>query len=784
MKHKLTLLLIVLNILGNSIAAQSVDKVIGKQFLQYANTLNEKLFVHTDKNSYLPGEIVWFRVYALEASTNHRLTLSKVVYVEIIDSQNRSLLQAKIEMKDGIGAGSFYLPVSFNSGNYTFRAYTNWMQNFSPELFFHKTISVYNTYKDEQVVAANKMEGTKIQFFPEGGNLVAGLKSKVAFRVIDGHNEGGQFEGALINQQNDTIVKFRPHRFGIGNFSFVPSKGASYRAIIKPKYNKTVIFQLPEVQAEGYVINLDRQNLKLIVTSTFDDDESLSLFIHSGQKVIFSQTISIKQGTAEVRLSKEHFSDGVSHITLFDRKMNPLSERLYFKKPSRHLNISAMQTKKEYAKRETISLEVLTSNEANRSIAADFSMSVYLRDSLDYASEDIRTSAWLTSNLKGKVEHPEYYLSANDDEATDNLMLSHGWRRFSWTELKEAKSNFTYLPEIDGHIVNAKIINASVSQASGTNIAYLSVPGKALHFYTASSRKSGELKFFTKNFYGPNEIILQTDPRTDSLLKLEIISPFSDKYSSYTPSGFDFSKEFSQHLLKRSISTQVTNVFLGKFLKKELPAEQDSIPFYITANKSYRLDDYVRFPTMEEVLREYVPEVGVNIKKKSYHLTMFNPEVKQFYTSSPLILVDGVPIFDDGNKIIRYDPLKIERLNVVTTTFFYGPTVFKGIASFKTYKGDFSGLEMNPLATVADYEGLQSKREFYSPMHNADKSDIRIPDFRNTLYWAPDVSTSPDGKVTLKFFSSDLSGKYKVVIQGVSDEGRLGYKMLEFDVKE
>jgi hypothetical protein len=774
----------VLNIMGSRVSAQSASNGIDQQFAAYTNTLHEKLFTHTDKNAYLPGEIIWFTVYALEASTNHRLDMSKVAYVEIIDSENRPLLQAKIELKKGIGAGSFYLPVSFKSGNYTFRAYTNWMKNFSPELFFHKTISVYNTYQEEKNVGTRQEVGAQIQFFPEGGNLVSGLESKVAFRFIDRNGKGSNFEGVLINQRNDTIMRFRPHKFGIGSFTFVPDKRATYRAVIKPQKDKTFTAALPEIQSSGYVMGFDTHNSLLRVSSTSLADDSLYVFIHSGYKVIRNQALAIKRGVAELQLPKEAFLEGVSHITIFDKQKNPLCERLYFKKPSRMLEIAVTQTKQEYAKREPISLEISNTNELNHSVAANFSTSVYLSDSLDSQSEDIATYAWLTSDLTGKVENPDFYLNTGDEVATDNLMLSHGWRRFLWKDLTSFESDFIHLPELDGHIVSAKFLNSAPQELPGTTIAYLSVPDKTLHFYTASSRKYGEFKFFTKNFYGTKELVLQTDPRLSSLMKFEILSPFSDKVTTDSSSKFNFNKGIQQTLLKRSISTQVTNVFLGRFLKNELLVQQDSTPFYNKADKSYKLDDYVRFPTMEEVLREYVSEVSVDIKKKAYHLKILDPELKQFYTSPPLILVDGVPVFDDGDKIIKYDPLKIERLNVVNTTFFYGPTVFKGIASFKTYKGDFAGSEMNPLATVADYEGLQLQREFYSPMHNGDKSDIRIPDFRNTLYWAPNVSTSKDGKATLNFYSSDLSGRYKVVIQGVSDGGRLGYKTLEFNVKE
>ncbi len=113
----------------------------------HANTLQEKLFVHTDKSFYLAGETIWFKVYAIDASWNKPSAISGVSYIEILNKDFKPVVQTKIAMDKGSGSGSLILPGFLNSGIYTLRAYTSWMKNFPPDFYFEQTLSIVNTLK-------------------------------------------------------------------------------------------------------------------------------------------------------------------------------------------------------------------------------------------------------------------------------------------------------------------------------------------------------------------------------------------------------------------------------------------------------------------------------------------------------------------------------------------------------------------------------------------------------------------------------------------------------------
>src|SRR5580658_6132391 len=147
--------------------------------------LQETIFVHTDKSFYLAGEIIWFKIYNVEAASHNLLDVSKIGYVEIINNEQKPVLQAKVSLKQGMGSGSFYLPFSIASGNYILRAYTNWMKNFIADFFFEKNITIINSTKRLGLKPQTDSLNYDIQFFPEGGSLVNDLESKVGFRMVD-----------------------------------------------------------------------------------------------------------------------------------------------------------------------------------------------------------------------------------------------------------------------------------------------------------------------------------------------------------------------------------------------------------------------------------------------------------------------------------------------------------------------------------------------------------------------------------------------------------------------
>lgn len=747
----------------------------------------EKVFLHVNKNIFVAGEICWFKTYCVEGYTNKLHDFSKIAYVEILDKKNITVLQAKINLINGCGSGSFYIPNNIASGNYKVRAYTNWMKNFSAELFFDTDITIINTTKsivnDEKTVNAQ----VDIQFFPEGGHLVAGLTNKIAFKITGTDGRGLQGKGYILNQHNDTVVTFNTLKFGIGSFQFKPIWGESYHAVIATG-NSILNPNLPEIKESGLTLNsvasVNGWNVKIQQDKNITDAEYYVL-VHNNRLIEFVETTKINNGGANFFIDKDKVNDGLNYISVFNTEGKPIIERLIFKRPDKKLKIETNLDSSRYLSRNKVNLEIKTTNKFNNPIGGNLSVSVFRVDSIrDGGGCHIDNYLWLGSELKGNIESPDYYLGTDNQEANDaldNLMLAQGWTQFNWDEIQHVKKNsLRYLPEHNGHIVTGNISLSTNKNPSVNTLVFLSIPGPHPQLFSTKSDSSGFLQFFTSDFFGQNEIFFQASDPDESNYHLEIASPFADQFSSKRVLPFILNSSWLNNLNTRSINMQVENIFNGQEFKQFYNSRKDSLPFYQTPGKSYLLDNYTRFTTVEEVLREYVSSIVITKHQGKFNIKMFNGE--NLLPGKPTILLDGVPVFDP-DKLFSMDPLKIKKLDVVTSNYLLGPAIFNGILSFATYKGDLSGFELDPKTLILDYDGLQLERKFYSPVYDTETAyKSSIPDFRTSLYWNPSVNTDSEGKINLSFYTGDKPGKYTGVIEGISADG-IGYQTFQFEIK-
>ncbi|EOR96545.1 hypothetical protein ADIARSV_0274 [Arcticibacter svalbardensis MN12-7] len=752
--------------------------------------LQEKLFVHTDRTSYLAGEIAWFKIYDVDASFHKPMGVSAVAYVEILDRENKAVVQAKVKLQDGKGKGSLYLPVSLSSGGYRLRAYTRWMKNFSPEFFFEESINIINTLKEPDAILVAKELQYDVQFFPEGGNLVDGLTSKVGFRATDHSGNGVNFNGVILDEDNTVIAEFKPTKFGIGNFSFTPMKGVKYHAVLNLPAGRVLKENLPERFDQGVVMALNevQNQIKVTVKSTAGVAGSVYLFVHSRNRVEYAGKGTLIDGLFTLEISKDRLKDGISHFTLFDVQGRPVCERLYFNDlPGNSLLVNASPDQQEYGLRKPVVVDISSATADLKPIAADLSISVYRADSLQMdpaVSVDIVNYLLLGSELAGTIEQPEYYFSgsvADRAVALDNLMLTHGWSRFKW-DLVFKPFVPVYAPELEYHVITRKLVAADTkAPAVGVDVDF-AIAGSRVQFYNGQSDANGMVNFYTKDLYGPHVAVLQTNSSSDSLYDFDLLSPFSDRFSSRSLPALRLPSELNHTLLVNSINMQALNMYHKKELNQMTALNLDSVSFFGKPGEYYLLDNYVRFPTIDEVLKEYVLAVGVRHRNGKPVMQVYSGVQNEgFFEERPLVLFDGVPVVNT-DKIFNYDPLKVRSIEVVAKKYFYGPAIYGGIIKFNTYKNNMDNLELDPGSVVLDYEGLQLNREFYSPKYDAGVSH-RLPDFRSLLYWSPDVSTDIRGKGTLNFYTSDRPGVYMGVIEGLGLNGIPGKKVFKFEVK-
>lgn len=764
----------------------SLGGLTGKLNRYQHAALPEKLFVHLDRPVYSVGETMWFKVYSTDGTYSRPLSLSTVAYVEVLDAKQQPVLQAKVALQQASGRGSFQLPGGLASGSYTVRAYTSWMQNFGPEYFFQTTVRILNGFAASAPVPMADSAAVDVQFFAEGGTLVRGLRNRVAFKVTDRHGRGLTATGRILDQQGQVVGTCQTLRFGMGSFELQPLADGPYSAVITLADKRTIRQALPAVAAQGYVLRLENSSpsqLTLHVESTNPQPETLALLVHARQQIAVATQVQLQGGRASFTINKAQLLPGIAHFTVFDSRQQPLAERLYFQQPAAADFLAIHTDKSQYGSREKVVAQLTTTMPA-----ANLSMAVYRLDSLNATSNpSIAAYLNLSADLRGFVENPDYYLNNSDpatEAAADNLMLTQGWSRFRWAEVLAGRPPiFAHLPELNGPTIRVQLTRAGTEQPRPGLTAYLSSPSRLIRLSNGLSDANGIVRFELPELTGERDLIVQTDLRQDSTCQVRLLSPFSLRYTTASVPAFSLTSRWQNAYARRHFQAQVQQAYATPVALPPTRALTDSTAFYGRADETYLLDKYTRFKVLEEVLREYVPGVMVRIRKDGFRLLVLNKLTRVPFEEAPLVLIDGVPVFDN-NKLMAFNPLKIRKLEVIDGRYFHGHTIYSGIVSFSTYKGDLDGFPLSAHALLQQYEGLQAQREFYAPRYEtALEKQSRRPDLRNLLYWNPDINLPVAGSRTLEFYTGDQAGRYRAVIQGLTADGQATSQSFVFEVK-
>lgn len=455
----------------------------------------EKAHLHFDNTSYYVGDTIWYKAYVTTAEENRGTPLSKPLYVELIDQLGNIKERQIIELHQGEGSGQFILTTALFSGYYEIRAYTKWMLAFDEKQHFSRTFPVYrkrrnDTDPDRSIVTYQMNESMKqrplkeerklaLRFYPEGGQLIQGITSTVAFEAASGKDGPAFVEGIIRNDAGEELVKFSTLHEGMGSFTYTPD---AEPGIAEVMYNgKSYSFPLPSALPSGYVIHaVDKEkviDVQISRNSTMLND-TLALFIsHQGRP--FSYQIIDFAGHLSQRflLPTEQFPPGVTQLSLISAKGATLCDRFCYIMPTPELQLQASSSSTLFNPYEAIQYKVSMQDKLGNPIRGHFSIAI--RDALnsDYSEYDntIYTDLLLTSDLKGYIHQPGYYFADHSSDrkaALDALLLVRGWRKYDMsgiigaTDLKpvyKPESNLMLHGQVKSLIWNKVQPNIAVS---------------------------------------------------------------------------------------------------------------------------------------------------------------------------------------------------------------------------------------------------------------------------------------------------------------------------------
>lgn len=314
--------------------------------------------------------------------------------------------------------------------------------------------------------------------------------------------------------------------------------------------------------------------------------------------------------------------------------------------------------------------------------------------------------------------------------------------------------NNEFVPDYEGEVVNLKVEGADDERL------YISFPGVQVNCYTSHIDSDGGAYVVTPNIYGDKDMVCEGGE------SVSIVDPYIRHIVGDIPK-LELYPHFEEELLKLGFSMQVGRRFDADTLYERLPVR----PNILLDNTKvvYLLDDYTRFPKMEEVLVEFVHEIRIRSVRREKQLSILidNNENTYYSNEHSLVLLDGVPVTDQ-TKILEYDPLLVHRIEIYTGTYSMGDTYYEGIANFITYKGDMSGFEFGDNVTILPYKGALYPLAFTGSKIVEGGS---YPDYRQTIYWHPVVDLTGGASQNIRCIAPLYEGDFDVVVEGVTRSG-------------
>ncbi len=333
--------------------------------------------------------------------------------------------------------------------------------------------------------------------------------------------------------------------------------------------------------------------------------------------------------------------------------------------------------------------------------------------------------------------------------------------------------------DYEGEVIKIKI-TPETKEVLADKVIWLSAAGGLSDIYTTLIDSVGRATFFTNSIFGDRELILDVpEADTNITLTYEMADNFVKPSLEPIPQLI-LQRNIGETLKRRSQEMQVWRRFVADTLLEKIELKKD--PLLTINSKLYKLDDYTRFPVMKEVVSEYISELRFRKVNEKNYLQMIlsdqlsNVSISKFNT---LVLLDGIPVFDHS-KILNYDPLKVRSVTVYNGEFLIGYLSFNGIASFETYKKDYSGLKFNRNTRILDFKGVQLPSRFIGKEIQGGE---KIPDMRSVIYWDPIVSIKKGNSIDLSLTTPNYKGKFIITIEGIDSEGGSVIYKKEFSVK-
>ena len=652
-------------------------------------------------------------------------------------------------------------------------------------------------------IVLNKID---LQFMPEGGTLVQGITTQIAFKAINENGKPVDVKGEILDSRGNKAASFESYRFGMGKFMFTPQTDETYTAKIITPANITQAFALPHASRQGIIMNMTNATNQVVVKLSTTNKREVTLVGQSKNTVYYTKKIVLQPGESTLTIDDNKFPAGIACFTLYTNNL-PVAERLMFLNENKNLQVSISTGKPKYLPREKVTLTIKTKDEKGNPVPSNLSLAV-LDDKLWSFADDKQDHilSWLlmSSELKGKIEEPTFYFKKEEPKAVtalDLVMLTNGYRYFDYTELVEKQGTLSYLPD-EQNIVSGIIVNAKQQPVKGTVfLVHCEQGGKAIQYNTtedglfffsqvtqnsqyylfahAENKKEKVAIQVTQNGLGYNPIKRKALTEMATVKPgWNIVIPKAEEAPLREVPVDDLAKKDRQVMnfdqLKVNNLQDVVVVGYGT-------AKKQSLVGSVAIVRANELGP----ANLGNVLQGRVAGLQIPVAANPMEGTTVKIRGMRSLTNAldPLVVLNGVPM--EEFRLNALNPDDIESVTVLkdaAATAIYGSRAAYGVILIETKKLRTGGLRFNmsptyfyasqpvriPIGSV-----LPVARKFYAPKYYTTEPQERT-DFRETIYWNPVVQTDKQGMAQVEFYNSDASTTFRAIVEGIGYNGKAG----------
>ncbi len=682
-------------------------------------------------------------------------------------------------------------------------------------------IQTKNLFSYSKTIAVDENH-LDLQFFPESGELVHGIMSKVGFKALDYSGKGKSIEGQIVNGAGEVITAFKSNSLGMGSF-YIPKadSAATYFASIKSQSEEglSAKYPLPKVASVGNVLSVTKRGdqMRIIAVSNYLKNDSVSIRISCRGLAYYDIKGLLKEGVIVFFLPANKFPAGIIAFTMMDGAMHPVAERLYFnERPETRVNIVLSTDKDSYIQRELTKLDIETTNNRGEAVISNLSLLVLNKEQLGQNQsmrQNILSYFLLSSELKGTIENPGFYFR-NDDSYNDldALLITQGWRKYHYAKpadkiLFQPEPTLTVSGSVSGVIFQ--------KTKKGVELTMMTF-GNNRSIQTQHTDSLGRFNFNIDDEYGQNlNVLIQSANK-------------SGKNRDYT---IELDKKESPAVsFDHTRSVERVDSVARALVEKNIERKKLDDAFPISAGNilldEVVVEGYRMTPERKKVMELYgePDEVieGKAIEEKEekwsyglYSVLLFNfPDkvivkrdsvgvlyAKVNYSEMTLVVIDGIPVMDYEYPLIpNIPPSEVSSFEIIEGAKNFSELYMEAfpdadprsvpawgdvIAIYTHGRKGIYGVRQPVGIAKAAVPVFSTPREFYTPKYgNLQPIDWFKPDLRALIYWQPKIMTDSLGRASSAFYNADVMGEMQVVVEAISDKGEIGYHEIFYDVKK